>query len=415
MFVQIHMLQSLPPGNVNRDGEGYPKRCVFGGVTRGRISSQSLKRSIRRSPEFRDAWGGDMAERTLYLPRMVADELRNRDLGVPADEVSAVMKGIADKFKADRPASASEAGEEEPSESAISEPTGPDKTKQLVFFPPSFAPAIAELVAGLRASDRKAYDRLCGRSLGKAENDAADKRLHAGFIQDAAKASRMLTVDIGLFGRMTTSDLVDDVEASCQVAHAISTNEAMLESDYFTAMDDRQQEYDPGQGGAAFIGQEAFFNSAVYYKYLNVDTDSLADHLPALTPTDLGKAAGTLVAAAALANPSGKQNSFAAHGLPELVFVETWSVKRPVSYANAFLQAVEGGAGRNLMTESASALYRYVDGTATAFAPANTERDLLAVGNAAGPTLAANHRDHGTLDDLAKSVASRVAAGHQRG
>ncbi len=53
MFVQVHMLQSMPPGNLNRDDTGQPKKCIFGGVTRGRISSQCLKRNIRRSPQFK--------------------------------------------------------------------------------------------------------------------------------------------------------------------------------------------------------------------------------------------------------------------------------------------------------------------------------------------------------------------------
>ena len=88
MFVQIHMLQSMPPGNLNRDDTGQPKKCVFGGVTRGRISSQCLKRNIRHSAQFRDAFGDALASRTKDLPRMVGDELRqNPQLGVPADDL----------------------------------------------------------------------------------------------------------------------------------------------------------------------------------------------------------------------------------------------------------------------------------------------------------------------------------------
>ena len=56
---------------------------------------------------------------------------------------------------------------------------------------------------------------------------------------------------------MTTSDLVANVEASCQVAHAISTHEAFIESDWFTAMDDKKSEFAPSQTkelGTGFIG-----------------------------------------------------------------------------------------------------------------------------------------------------------------
>ena len=72
MFVQIHMLQSMPPGNLNRDDTGQPKKCIFGGVTRGRISSQCLKRNIRHSIQFKEAFGDALSKRTTYMPRMVA-------------------------------------------------------------------------------------------------------------------------------------------------------------------------------------------------------------------------------------------------------------------------------------------------------------------------------------------------------
>lgn len=140
MFVQIHMLQSIPPGNLNRDDTGQPKKCLFGGVTRGRISSQCMKRSIRHSPEFKEAFGDDLAARTLYLPRMIADALKTGNLGVPDDELDELMAAIAAKFKKERHASdakdAEEDGEEnESSEGSPSTGSDAEKTGQLVFFP----------------------------------------------------------------------------------------------------------------------------------------------------------------------------------------------------------------------------------------------------------------------------------------
>ena len=57
MLYEIHMLKNYPPTNLNRDETGAPKTCLFGGVTRGRISSQCLKRSWRMSPTFREEIG----------------------------------------------------------------------------------------------------------------------------------------------------------------------------------------------------------------------------------------------------------------------------------------------------------------------------------------------------------------------
>jgi CRISPR system Cascade subunit CasC len=422
MFVQIHMLQSMPPGNLNRDDTGQPKKCIFGGVTRGRISSQCLKRNIRLSSQFKEAFGDALADRTQFLPQMVADELkRDRGLGVPEKELDELMVALAGKFKKGERGNDSEDAEDEGDEqkSSDSAPKSNGKhgqTPQLVFFPQPFALRIAKLLADLRDRTPKAYNRFLGRKAKEKISKEDAKSLDADiqkFIQQAFDASKSLTVDIGLFGRMTTSDLVVNVEAACQVAHAISTHETVIESDYFTAMDDKKMKYSSTQTdmpGAAFLGSgetETFFNSAVYYKYLNLDADALRSHLPSLTNKDAAHAAGVLVRAAALATPTGKQNSFASHSIPELILVELSKTKRPISYANAFLQPVEGGTGRNLMTESAKALRGYIDSVAAAFAPAGVRRVLLAIGPAS-PEPRSKYYLVDTLDKLVECVVRLI-------
>ena len=73
MLIQIHVLQNYAPSNLNRDDTGSPKDAVFGGVQRGRISSQCLKRSIRRSQVFEDAFKdeGLLGDRTKQLPTLI--------------------------------------------------------------------------------------------------------------------------------------------------------------------------------------------------------------------------------------------------------------------------------------------------------------------------------------------------------
>lgn len=428
MFVQIHILQSMPPGNLNRDDTGQPKKCFFGGVTRGRISSQCLKRNIRLSPQFKEAFGNALADRTQYLPKMVAVALTEGNLGVPEDELNEVMPALAKRFKKDKRGRDSDDAQDETEDQGKSDglPSAADgagQTPQLVFFPQPFARRIAELIADLRKRNLAAYNRFIDRKakpkITKEEGNSLDAEIKQ-FIQQAFDASKTLTVDIALFGRMTTSDLVVNVEAACQVAHAISTHETFIESDYFTAMDDQKTKYASTQTertGAAFLGSgatETFFNSAVYYKYLNLDVDAVRKHLPSLSLENAARTAGVLVNAAALANPTGKQNGFAAHGIPELILVEVSEVKRPLSYANAFLQPVEGGTGCNLMTESAKALHGYVDSVAAAFAPTDVRRLLLAVGPASVP-LKSVHRPVYTLDELVESVVSLIIAPEKAG
>ncbi|MDY0282408.1 MAG: type I-E CRISPR-associated protein Cas7/Cse4/CasC [Salinivirgaceae bacterium] len=469
MFIQIHMLQSMPPGNLNRDETGQPKKCIFGGVTRGRISSQCLKRNIRRSQQFKEAFGDALGERTTYLPQMVADELaKDGMLDVSKEELDQLMAAIAGRFKKEKSRKESEETEEENTPAVdTSESAGDEvgQTGQLVFFPPPFARRVAELLAQFRKEKPAAYhlfvtgeinetaeQRATRKAKGKElkerkkaisvekkgattdDEKAAIKEKEDALMKDEqqykedsqnavkalkkeidslfaniAKASKSLTVDIGLFGRMTTSDLVVNVEATCQVAHAISTHETVIESDYFTAMDDCKAEYAASQmdkAGAAFLGSgetETFYSASVYYKYLNLDLDALRKHLSqnkkGWPDSEASKTVGILLMAAALANPTGKQNSFASHGIPELILVELSNVKRPISYANAFLEPVEGP---NYLARSADALKTYVEAVTPAFAPADIDRYLLAVGHAKTEIGGAVRVE--TLDKLAETV-----------
>ena len=415
MFVQIHMLQSVPPGNVNRDDTGQPKKCLFGGVTRGRISSQCLKRNIRHSTQFEDAFGKSLGSRTKYLPRMVADELQAADAGIPQDESEEIMQALAGRFRrAERGSGAGEDQDDDDgqdgSQSSSSASGTSGQTGQLVFFPPPFATRIAELIKEFKESSPASYNKFIKPSTRISTADQpAITAARDQFLDRITLASKEVTVDIALFGRMTTSDLVINVDAASQVAHAISTHEVITESDFFTAMDDEQSRFATTQtekAGAAFLGSgdtETFFNSAVYYKYLNLDLDAVGKHLNISDPERLAQIAGVLVNAATLTHPTGKQNGLANPTFPELGLVETSRTKRPVSYANAFLQPVEGGATRNLMTESANALGWYIDEVAIAFAPSDVKRALLAVG-AGSVTLQIDHQRAKTLDELVRTV-----------
>jgi len=145
MFVQIHMLQSIPPGNVNRDDTGQPKKCLFGGVTRGRISSQCLKRNIRHSTQFEDAFGKSLGSRTKYLPRMVADALQAADAGIPQDESEEIMQALAGRFKRAERGSGEDPDDDDGqdgSQSSSSASGTSGQTGQLVFFPPRSLPGL---------------------------------------------------------------------------------------------------------------------------------------------------------------------------------------------------------------------------------------------------------------------------------
>jgi len=45
--VDLHIIKSFPVSCLVRGEDGEPKTCLYGGCTRARISSQSIKRSSR--------------------------------------------------------------------------------------------------------------------------------------------------------------------------------------------------------------------------------------------------------------------------------------------------------------------------------------------------------------------------------
>lgn len=333
MLYEVHMLKNYPPTNLNRDENGAPKTCWFGSVNRGRISSQCLKRTWRTSPLFRQEIGEEnLGIRTRKLPDLVGDKLL--EMGVDAKYVELVIPKISGFGTKD--------GTENKKGSC---------TAQVIFFGSQDIQAAADAVKGIldRCKTEKDVKALKGKDLQAAVKGAED---------------RAVTLDIALFGRMVTSDAFRDVEASMQVAHAISTNKVAVESDYFTAMDDLLRGGTADESGAAMIG-DIDYNSSCYYIYASLDTDILKENLRNAANADeiVEKALPALLRTMAFTNPSGKQNSFAGHVLPGAVLVECKNTKIPTSMVNAFIEPVRGGS-RDLLGNSIEKLAQEVDGVA---------------------------------------------------
>jgi CRISPR system Cascade subunit CasC len=159
------------------------------------------------------------------------------------------------------------------------------------------------------------------------------------------------SVDIAMFGRMITSDSFENVNASVQVAHAISTHKIETETDYFTALDDRLNQ-------AGMLG-DVEFNSGTYYKYVNIFWQGLWDNLGGDVEM-VRKAVVQLLQASIYVQPSGKLNPFANHQLPDFVLVEIREKNLPLSYANAFRKPLPANEDNDLMSLSVGALADYI-------------------------------------------------------
>ena len=71
-FIDIHILQTVPPSNINRDDTGSPKTAYFGGVKRSRVSSQAWKKATRDSfSDLLDEFG--LGWRTKRAASLIAE------------------------------------------------------------------------------------------------------------------------------------------------------------------------------------------------------------------------------------------------------------------------------------------------------------------------------------------------------
>lgn len=86
-YVDVHVIQTVPPANMNRDDQGNPKDAMYGGVRRSRVSSQAWKRATRmhfaqNRPEE------DHATRTRGVAAALTEKLSTLP-GVPDEESAA--------------------------------------------------------------------------------------------------------------------------------------------------------------------------------------------------------------------------------------------------------------------------------------------------------------------------------------
>ena len=73
LYVDFHILQTVPPSCINRDDTGSPKTAVYGGVTRARVSSQAWKHAMRAA--FAENAQLDVGKRTKKAAELVKAQL----------------------------------------------------------------------------------------------------------------------------------------------------------------------------------------------------------------------------------------------------------------------------------------------------------------------------------------------------
>ena len=315
-FIQLHLLTSYPPSNLNRDDLGRPKTAIMGGANRLRVSSQSLKRAWRTSDLFGDAVGEFKGTRTKRLGIDIYQQLV--DQGVNGKDAAAWAKSIASVFGKLKSINKKEEATLNKKETSEEERKGlHEKSLEI------------EQLAHVSVEERSAVAALV--EVLSTENRVPEK----GELELLRKTNK--AVDISLFGRMLASSPAYNVEAAAQVSHAITVHSAKVDEDYFTAVDDLNNHED--DAGAAHIG-EAGFAAGLFYAYICINRDLLIENLQG-DEALANKTITALMECAAKVSPTGKQNSFASRAHASYMLVEKGS-QQPRSLSVAFLKPVQG-------------------------------------------------------------------------
>lgn len=372
--IEFHILQSFAPSNLNRDDTGSPKDAIFGGVRRGRISSQSLKRAARTY--MRDS--GLLPEsassiRTKRLVGLLADRLSSDSVSL--DTATKAATNVIELLGSGKSKMKIKANDD-----------GEHLTEYLLFIGESELREIADLIV----DDVEELSNPKSKSL----QPVADA------VKELLKRRGAGAVDVALFGRMLANLPDANADASCQVAHAISTHRVDREFDYYTAVDDRKP---ADNSGADMIGTIEF-NSACYYRYSVIDTRQLLENL-AGNDELLANTVEAYTRAAAEAIPTGKQNTFAAHNLPAVVLVTVRRNQGPRNLANAFEMPIRAGGNAAITTASSLEMRSTWEALDAAYGGADEAFVLDLTGEFDGSTA----RKVASLDELAKAVRQAVS------
>ena len=370
LFVELHLIQNFAPSNLNRDDTGAPKDAIFGGQRRARVSSQCFKRAIRLYSRDQQLIPTEYrALRTKKLHALLLERLANRDQQEASGKIEVALAAAGLKLKDD------------------------SKTEYLLFLG-------EREIAGFAALIEEHWDTLiipaAGEKKGKKESKAAipaELAKLAKALLDGGKA-----VDVALFGRMLADLPQVNQDAACQVAHAISTHRVERDFDYFTAVDDVGG---PDETGAGMIGQVEF-NSATFYRYAALDVNKLRQNLQDDKELTVS-AIEALIESMVRAIPTGKQNSFAAHNLPEFIGVSLR--KSPLNLANAFERPIQPRHDKSLTEQSVEALGEYENKLAPVYGDAT---DRWAHIDLTGKWQVKNSQTSSSVSDLATWVRDVV-------
>lgn len=333
--VAFHVIQAFPHCCLNRDKEGMPKTGGLGDVRRIEVSSACSTRATRDYfVEHQLLEAGELAFRTKDILARVAERMVQASPALAMDRARRAVSRALDslKLKTDPLTGESEA---------------------LMLLPRRLVGELSDLILpaidGLAAAgtppeappaeadDPKKAGKAATGAKRKAKEAAAEAsgvgpELRAKL--EAAFSNAARTPEAALFGTFFADHAAWCMHAAAQRAWWVSTHAADIGFDFFTGLaDDRPKD----KQGAEMTNNTPFAAGACFYRYIAINVDRLVANLGG---DDAAREQGrrslaAYLRAAALSIPSGKENSMAAHCLPNFMMLDVRAGEAP-SLVNAF-------------------------------------------------------------------------------
>jgi CRISPR system Cascade subunit CasC len=315
--ITLHILNSIPWSNLNRDGSGVPKMAIIGKTPRGRLSSQSIKRAIRVDYE---TVTGNGSVRSRSLARVIAEEAVAQNLTLDFEVSQQLAQKLIDTLVGAAGIASSWMSDEEISAAAT-------------------RIALGEITV------------------------TEGKRPKIEFLETGGSTGSLA---IAALGRMFASESSFNTDAAIAVSPAVTVHKIVVQNDYYVTLDDRPA---AGQLGspADHIGTSQYL-SGVFYRTVTIDVEQLRKNWAlvgdtALVTTELRrKLLAQLIMSIIYKLPSGKSTTTAPYTAPLLILAEQQSYRVAYDFEIPVAAGPDGGFTDNAvrtLAEQASAARKF--------------------------------------------------------
>ncbi|AWB82407.1 type I-E CRISPR-associated protein Cas7/Cse4/CasC [Corynebacterium yudongzhengii] len=318
----INIVSAIPFSNLNRDDTGTPKRINQGGVMRALLSSQSIKRGIRKRYE-------DASQKASVRSGELSEAIAQRAVElVPETDGNKALK------EAKKIINKLTKGSETEGESARS-----------IWLSQEEINTAAQTVANILSPD-----------------SAEEKAEIEAFI-DGTKTGSLA---IAAFGRMFANAPQNNTEAALSVSPAVTTHATSIDTDYFSTVDDLREERN--ETGATFLGVSQYTNG-VFYRSVSIDKKQLRKSWSAFNDEDSRQNLEQLIRAVIYGSARGKEHSTAPYTLPAVVLVEEQRYRTAYDFETPVAAEGQGGYLAGTVDELAKQYQRARDFDAGNFGP----------------------------------------------